>query len=125
VKTAYALFVIVVFLTPTLLKTGLVVNYWLNEHYYAEFLCENKGVKDMHCNGQCALSKELKRAEESKNAAEATLPLVKKLEESSAEMSGQVATLIGWESAPITPRSTFRITAIQAGHRLEMDHPPC
>lgn len=57
---------------PMLVKTGLVANYWINYQYYSKVLCENKDKPMLHCNGKCALGKELKEAERSKNQAEQT-----------------------------------------------------
>lgn len=64
---------------PFLVKSGLVMHYWFNYAYYAEVLCENKDKPEMHCNGSCALSKELAKAETAKQLADTKIPELNKL----------------------------------------------
>jgi len=40
-------------------KLQVYVNYFVNQQYYAEVLCENKEVKESCCHGKCAMEKEL------------------------------------------------------------------
>lgn len=37
----------------------IYINYLINQHYYAEVLCENKDKEDSCCKGKCAMEKEL------------------------------------------------------------------
>lgn len=66
-------------LLPLAAKTVIVAHYWFNFQYYAEVLCENKDKPMMHCNGSCALSKELKAASEAKSNAEKRIPELSEL----------------------------------------------
>lgn len=62
-----------------LVKTALVFNYWINYQYYSKVLCENKNKPMLHCNGKCALSKELDKAEQAQEQSEQTMSLIGKL----------------------------------------------
>lgn len=50
--------------TQNFLSVGLMVYYNFNKEYYAQQLCVNKDKPQLHCNGHCELSKQLKKAEE-------------------------------------------------------------
>ncbi len=63
-----------------LVKTAIVVDYWMNYTYYKEVLCENKDIPMKNCNGMCAVSKQIKKAEAAKEQAESHLPLLSKSE---------------------------------------------
>jgi hypothetical protein len=52
------------FLTPILLKVGILSNYLVQYKYYVEVLCENKNKPELKCNGKCQLAKELKNVDE-------------------------------------------------------------
>lgn len=58
----------------------MVLHYYFNYTYYVEVLCENKDKPEMHCNGTCALGKELKLAEHAKQQAETNIPELAKIE---------------------------------------------
>jgi len=45
-------------------KVVIYVDFKLNERYIAANLCENKARPQLHCNGKCQLSKQLKKDEE-------------------------------------------------------------
>lgn len=55
---------IVTLLSPTLLKIGIIGNYWVQFEKYSQELCENKDNVEMSCNGKCQLMKEMKHSEE-------------------------------------------------------------
>lgn len=63
-----------------LVKTGVILDYWINYTYYKEVLCENKDIPMKNCNGMCAVSKQIKKAEAAKDQAESHLPLLSKSE---------------------------------------------
>ncbi|MBV8255716.1 MAG: hypothetical protein JO154_24190 [Chitinophaga sp.] len=49
-------------------KGLIVLQYWANESWVAQNLCENKDKPQMHCNGRCHLRKELeKETQQEKN----------------------------------------------------------
>ena len=60
-----------------LFKSAVVVRYFIYFDYYSEVLCENKDVPMSHCNGQCALSKELNLARQNSERAELPLEWIK------------------------------------------------
>lgn len=41
-------------------------DFWLNQDFIAQNLCENKDKPQMECNGKCHLKKELKKDDERK-----------------------------------------------------------
>ncbi len=60
-----------------LFKSAVVVRYFIYFEYYSEVLCENKDVPMSHCNGQCALSRELNLAKQNSERAEIPLEWIK------------------------------------------------
>jgi len=47
-----------------MINIGIGVYYHVNKEYISKQLCENRNNPQMHCNGHCYLSKQLKKAEE-------------------------------------------------------------
>lgn len=45
-------------------------NFWMNQEYIAEKLCENKDKPEMECNGKCHLKKELEKEDKRKQQEE-------------------------------------------------------
>lgn len=60
-------------------KTALVVHYLINMNYYAHIHCVNQGNPQMHCNGKCALAKELKEEERKSSVPFNTLKIEKEI----------------------------------------------
>lgn len=56
------LFATLIFLQPVS-KAAIFISFKLNQEYIAKNLCENKDKPKMHCNGNCQLMKDLKKAE--------------------------------------------------------------
>ncbi|WP_143304971.1 hypothetical protein [Chitinophaga vietnamensis] len=42
-------------------KGLIVMQYWANETFIAQNLCENRDKPQLHCNGKCHLKKQLDR----------------------------------------------------------------
>lgn len=63
-KKLLSVFLSFVVLSHALVNVGLAGYYHLNKEYIATRLCQNKSTPQMHCNGHCYLSKQLKKAEE-------------------------------------------------------------
>lgn len=78
-KKAICILMVFTLLLQVSVNVGIAVYYHLNKAEIAQKLCENKAKPQMHCNGHCYLSKQLKKAEqaEKKNTAS----LVKEKEE--------------------------------------------
>ena len=51
-------------LAQGMINLGLCAYYQMNKKMIADKLCINKDKPELHCNGQCFLSKQLKKAEE-------------------------------------------------------------
>jgi hypothetical protein len=108
---------------PLLYKSFVVVRYYVYFDYYAEVLCENKDVPMSHCNGQCALMKELNAARDSKESAESPMGWMKDFSVSVFEPSLIQEQFFSWEvdyfhfSHYVKPRSDF--------FRFVLDQPPC
>ena len=51
-------------LLSSLGQTAIYVHYLLNKNYYETVLCVNKGRPELHCNGKCKLSRELREQSE-------------------------------------------------------------
>ena len=48
----------------SLTSIGILLYYTVNKNYIATKLCQNRNNPQLHCNGKCYLSKQLKNAEE-------------------------------------------------------------
>jgi hypothetical protein len=56
---------ILLLLSPTLVKLGVFSNYIINQNYYATELCKFKNVEDNSCLGSCVFSSEIAQLEDS------------------------------------------------------------
>lgn len=45
-------------------RVGVVVNYFIDQNYYATVLCEKKDEVKSCCRGKCAMAKELKNMDD-------------------------------------------------------------
>lgn len=66
-KSAVSILLCTVLLFLAFGKSALVLNYQINKKEIAETRCENRDKPEMHCNGQCYLAKQLKKAEQKEN----------------------------------------------------------
>jgi hypothetical protein len=55
----FAFCMISLFVSNTLIKAGLFVNYQINKAEITRKYCENKAKPMLHCNGKCYLAKQL------------------------------------------------------------------
>lgn len=46
----------------------VIADYEINKNYVTQNFCENKNKPQMHCNGQCHLSKQLQKHEKNENS---------------------------------------------------------
>lgn len=54
-----------ILLFPSLNSSLVLIDFEINRDYIASFLCVDRNVAESSCNGQCHLSKELKKIDES------------------------------------------------------------
>jgi hypothetical protein len=52
-------------LASNLVNVAIGIYYHFNKEYISQQLCENRNNPQVHCNGHCYLSKQLKKAEQS------------------------------------------------------------
>jgi hypothetical protein len=64
VKKAFAIFLTLSIIAQGMVNLALCAYYQLNKKEITEKLCVNKNRPMMHCNGQCYLGKQLKKAED-------------------------------------------------------------
>ena len=57
-------FLILIFLSPLLMKVGIIVDFKVHQDFIAKVLCINKDKPMSNCNGKCILAQKLKKAEE-------------------------------------------------------------
>jgi hypothetical protein len=123
VKRLAAIALLVVLAAPLLYKSAMMLHYYNNLKYYSEVLCENKARPEMHCNGSCAIAKELSAAEEGKANAEKNIPELTRIEVSTFLTSQQLMLPeVGVE--PMLELNTFYIEPKSEVHRLIIDRPP-
>ncbi len=63
-KNVVAILLVMVVLSQTWVKVGVVVYYNINKAYISQQLCENRNKPTLQCNGHCYLAKQLKKTEE-------------------------------------------------------------
>ena len=63
-KKLLVFFLTVSILSQALVNVCIVGYYHINKQYITEKLCVNKNKPSLGCNGQCYLSKQLKKAED-------------------------------------------------------------
>lgn len=54
-------FLILALVLPAAMRLTIVAGFMLNRQYIIEHWCENKNMKELHCDGRCFLKKELKK----------------------------------------------------------------
>ena len=59
-RTVIIYFLLFATLLPTVSQWGIIAHYQLNKAYITRVLCENRDKPQLHCDGQCYLSKQLK-----------------------------------------------------------------
>lgn len=62
-KNLLIISLLILFLSLSLSKTIVFINYQLNIEFIKKELCENKDKPQMKCNGKCYLNKQVKKAE--------------------------------------------------------------
>ena len=108
---------------PQLYKSAMMLHYWSNLKYYAEVLCENKERPEMHCNGSCAIAKELNAAEEGKANAEKNIPELSRLEVSAFVITHEFSQS-QFEEVRNSELNTLYIEPKSKVHSLTIDRPP-
>lgn len=70
VKRWLALFLSLTVLLQAYSKGLVVLQYFANQEYIAENLCENRDVPEMHCDGKCHLKKEIQKDEQKEKSGQ-------------------------------------------------------
>ena len=55
---------IAIIMIPSLVKFGIMIDFKINQDFIAKVLCINKDVPTSTCNGNCYLTRQLKKVEE-------------------------------------------------------------
>jgi len=74
IKQYIILFLAFLFVLNAGSKLIIYANFYLNQEYIAENLCENKEKPEMQCNGKCQLMKSLKQEEDTQPEDEKHTP---------------------------------------------------
>jgi len=69
-----AVFLLVLFSWPLLVKGGIWLWYWSNKDYIASTLCQNRDIQDTLCSGKCVVIQYLASVDES-SATDSNMPL--------------------------------------------------
>lgn len=59
----HAILLLLVFSGHSIYNTVLIADYAARYDYYANVMCENKELPEMHCNGKCVLMQKMKAAQ--------------------------------------------------------------
>jgi hypothetical protein len=63
------------------IKGGIILQWSVKRDYISQNLCVKRNLKNNDCNGQCHLSKQLDKADNTSNNGQASIPLKLKLNE--------------------------------------------
>jgi len=63
-KSIFSTCMLLVFLSPLLVKVWILAEFKVNQDFIAKVLCINKDKPMSNCNGKCILAQKLKKAEE-------------------------------------------------------------
>ena len=63
-KSLFSTCMLLVFLSPLLVKVWILVEFKVNQDFIAKALCINKDKPMLNCNGKCILAQKLNKAEE-------------------------------------------------------------
>ncbi len=120
-KKLFSIFLSIVILSQVFVNVGIGVYYHLNKAYITQKLCENKNNPDIHCNGHCYLTKQLKKAEEGEQKQAQKI-----LKEKEEIISNQVKTLPGkyFPSFHKTDFITYSSSIPVSDYRNELVKPP-
>ena len=120
-KKLFSIFLAIVILSQVFVNVGIGVYYHLNKAYITQKLCENKNNPDIHCNGHCYLTKQLKKAEEGEQKQAQKI-----LKEKEEIISNQVKTLPGkyFPSFHKTDFITYSSSIPVSDYRNELVKPP-
>lgn len=59
----FSILLILLLFTPSVLKTSLIINWIINNHFISSTLCEKRYDLENDCNGVCYISKQLNTVE--------------------------------------------------------------
>ncbi|MEX1188953.1 MAG: hypothetical protein WED33_06825 [Bacteroidia bacterium] len=118
-----AIILALIILLPTLLKAGVIANYWLQYDKYANELCENIDNSELECNGKCQMMEELNQTSTDSNPLSQIPELFKQKEQPANEVSLGLFILNIIES-PISI-SAKGFPATKSGMKNDVFHPPC
>ena len=79
-RSCVVIFLMMLIAGQSMQNIFIVLEFRLNQNYIAAHLCENRDKPQMHCNGKCQLSKELKKADEDNGTNNTTAIQFKHLE---------------------------------------------
>ncbi|RQO32180.1 hypothetical protein DBR32_00770 [Taibaiella sp. KBW10] len=105
-------------LLQALSKVVIYIDYKINQDYIAQNLCENKAKPQLHCNGKCQLSKQLKKDDDNSKEGK------KSIQEAVYYCNKASFILPEWSSFALAP--TYNIhpqTAVKEYHNT-IFHPP-
>jgi len=63
-RSTVAFILILALMTSNFSRLFIYAGFELNKDFIATTLCENRDIPEMHCDGQCYLSKKIKQAQE-------------------------------------------------------------
>jgi hypothetical protein len=117
-----AFFMVMLLLSPILLRLGLLGHYQLNKAKITRLHCINRDKPAMHCEGKCYLQEQLEKAQREQQGMEGIFVGWDKWEE------WLPPSLLGWMSSPPTvlerSLSFTYLSAPGTGFLFEVFRPP-
>ena len=108
-------------MTPTMMKVGIIGNYWVQFEKYSQELCENKDNVEMSCNGKCQLMKEMKHSDEGVPFSMPNSISIKEFPAVSGSSSNQSPVFI---NKKVIVYSNYE-AELASGMSSDVFHPPC
>ena len=113
---------ILIFLSPLMMKVGIIVDFKVHQDFIAKVLCINKDKPMSNCNGKCILAQKLKKAEEPQKKE---LPAALK---ERSEINLFISEIIDLTTLPEIVRDDFshfkKLSLYTSNHSDDVFHPP-
>lgn len=120
-KSIFAFILTLVFLLNIGGKVLIYVNFYINQDYIAENLCENKDKPVLQCNGKCQLAKELAKEEKKEKKEDK-----QKFEDHSVYFFSPIEEIIELNPVFLEKRehTNAQVQSQRVGYLTNVFHPP-
>ncbi len=123
-KKVISILLILLLLWQTIFKIGIITYWKVNQTSITNMLCENQDKPEMHCNGKCYLTKQLKQAEENNDISGFPMELLK-LKYSEDFLIQNIKVYKKYTESNLKPYTSFYYTLfLSIGYLTSFFQPP-